>query len=354
MFSKYQAWKTIFSFIGAGFLSAMVVAFYILPVAGESSLISIGKTTEGYYDFRNHFVSLDQLLFSRFWGYGGSIWGDNDGMSFSIGHAQWILPLIILLLALVKFKNLGRDIYKDSNVQFLIMFTGIGVLMLFLTHYKSDPFWESLKPIAFIQFPWRFLSPALFSLSILSGALIILLRGIQLKILGALIIIFSLIALNASFFTEDIWYETDDKKELSGERYLFHAASAINDFWPLTASEIPTSYAPPGPLFIEGTGSATLVKKTSIFHEYDISAGSVPAKIQFPIVYFPGWQASINGQSFPAYPSGKLGLITLDLKETRNRINLKFENTQIRMIGNLISSVGAIIFISLLIKYRKK
>ena len=61
----------------------LLSGFYLLPVIFESYLVTVGQTTQNYYNYRIHFTTLYQLFISRFWGYGGSTWGPNDTMSFS-------------------------------------------------------------------------------------------------------------------------------------------------------------------------------------------------------------------------------------------------------------------------------
>jgi hypothetical protein len=93
-------WKGFFG----GAVSVLVSAFYILPVIFELKYVGLGSTTTGYFDFRAHFVTLYQIFISRFWGYGGSTWGPEDGLSVSIGQIQWILPLIISFFVILKKK----------------------------------------------------------------------------------------------------------------------------------------------------------------------------------------------------------------------------------------------------------
>lgn len=354
MFYAYKAWNTIPKLLGVGLLSLAVVAFYVLPVTLESSLISIGKTTEGYYDYRNHFVSLNQLLISRFWGYGGSIWGDNDGMSFSIGHIQWILSLILSLAILFRFVKMRGKALRDPSTQVLLMFLGIGAVMLFLTHYKSDMLWGVIKPIAFVQFPWRFLSPALFCFSVMAGSLVLFIKKDSIRLLSIVLITLGLIVLNAKFFSEDIWYDTNDNKEFSGDRFLFHASSAINDFWPLTAVKTPITLAPTSLNFVDGTGSATVIKRASNEVEYQLIVDSPSTKVQAPIVYFPGWKGQLDNNDVQIYPGGELGLITVDVSKNNQDLKLKFVDTPIRTIGNYLSIFGVAVFASLLYKFRKQ
>ena len=56
VYKKY--WKGFWGFGIAGAMSA----FYILPVIFESKFINLASTTQGYFDFRAHFLSLRQIF----------------------------------------------------------------------------------------------------------------------------------------------------------------------------------------------------------------------------------------------------------------------------------------------------
>lgn len=66
-----------------------LAAFFTLPVVLEQRYVHTETLVAGYFNYLAHFTSLNQLFISRFWGYGGSILGTNDGMSFQIGYLHW-------------------------------------------------------------------------------------------------------------------------------------------------------------------------------------------------------------------------------------------------------------------------
>jgi len=90
--------KAIPGLIAAGLTIFLLSAFYLLPVVFESSQVTLTQTTQDYYSYQLHWTTLKQLFVSNFWGYGGSTWGPNDTLSFSVGYLQWILPLLLMPL----------------------------------------------------------------------------------------------------------------------------------------------------------------------------------------------------------------------------------------------------------------
>lgn len=268
-------WKGVLGGILAGVLSS----FYILPVIFESKFINIASTIQGYFDFRAHFVTVGQLLISRFWGYGGSTWGVGDGLSLSIGQIQWILPVLILIWLFLKKK-------LKSSTSFLTLFI-LGWFYLFLTHNKSAFIWESLPFMAYIQFPWRFLGVATFCFALAAGALADLINK-NFIIPITLIIISSLLIMNYSFFRPDIWYKVADNYFTTGSEWDRQRTASIRDYWPNFGHNIPDK----------------------------------PATGEF-INYFPGWISA---------SSQKDGLI-----ESKDSV---FKDTPIRTVGNIISLVS--------------
>lgn len=340
---KHSAWRVIPQFIGIGFLAIGLSSFYILPVVFESKFITLGKTTEGYYYFANHFLSLKQMLFSRYWGYGGSLWGDDDRLNLSVGHIQWLSSLVVITLAIF-FK-------KIKNLDSFLVLTVIGWLMLFLTHVRAGPIWTTLPFITFIQFPWRFLGLGVFAFSLSSGAVVDMIKNKILKWVLVLAVIITVISLNVGFFREDIWLNFSDKEFFSGTFFNDQTASAVGDFWPIYGESTPAKVVDLLPSFLEGSGSARLLEKKSNKFLYELDIASNSAVVQFTMVYFPGWQGSVDGRSLDVYPSGKFGMVTTELKYGDKIVTFKFKNTPIRTAGDIISLISFLIFLILFFRF---
>jgi hypothetical protein len=281
-------WKGIFGFVAA----LLISAFYILPVVFESKFVSLSSVITGYFDFRAHFVTLYQIFISRFWGYGASTWGPGDGLSLSVGQLQWILPLIILIFILIKKKF-------SVNKDFLILMA-LGFFCLFLTHNKSTFVWTHVPEMAYIQFPWRFLGVATFCLALSTGAIVQFFE--KQKVIVSIVVIATALALNFSFFHEDIWYKVNDSFYTIGEQWNLQRNAAINDYWPLFGHKVP----------------------------------SVPSDGKY-INYFPGW--------IPAAPD-KNGLILSQ--------GSVFTDTPVRKIGNIISLISILFMVTIVIVRKKK
>ncbi len=301
-----RSFKSFFGLSIAAVIALSLSAYYLLPVALESKYITLARTTQGYYDFRAHFTTLKQLFISNFWGYGGSTWGPNDTMSFSVGYLHWIL--IIILAILLPLKLRGR--IKEGVIFYVI--SALGLLAIFFTHNKSAFIWTHIPPMAYIQFPWRFLTISTLFLSLACGTLAVafpkkLLLSCSLTLL---------LLMNFGFYHPDIWRSISDKEQFSGALWDEERSSALQDFWPTFGAKEPDRFAPLTPQILRTT-------------EY--------TRIQYPVVYFPGWIATVDGQKTPIYPSPDLGLIVLRVPPDYSKVSLRFVNTWPRTMGNYIS-----------------
>ncbi len=273
-------WKGLF---GIG-VSILLSAFYVLPVLLESKFINILSTTQGYFDFRAHFITLKQIFLDRTWGYGGSTWGNIDGLNLSVGLMQWVIPAIILLIII--FKNKVKE-----NLAFILIVVS-AILYLLMTHNKTAFIWEALPFMKYIQFPWRFLGLALFCFALSSGAIFNFVKGKIWVVVIFIAVIFYSLSIN-HYFSPDIWYPVNDDYFLTGSEWDRQRTASIGDFWPLFGHEIP----------------------------------SVPSDGKY-INYFPGWESSAPIEN---------GLILSE--------GSKFKNTPIRTIGNIISLVSLTILV---------
>lgn len=318
--------KSTGSLILSGILALGLSAFYLLPVIFENQLVTLFQTTQGYYNYAIHFVTLSQLFISRLWGYDGSTWGPNDNLSFSLGHAHWILLLLCLILLLYR-----RFTHTLTFKNFLFFF-GLALFSIFLTHGKSEILWKLLPGMRFIQFPWRFLTQATLFISLGCGVITQLLPKKLIWLIPLVVVL-----TNFSFFRPDIWRSVNDAQQFSGPLWTEQIASALQDYWPSNALSQPNSPAPSAPIIISGEGLTQTLVKSAQSASYSLDIFSPQAQVQFPIVYFPGWQGTSDNQPLNLHPRGSLGVITAELPSGHHNISLGFTNTPIRTWGNIIS-----------------
>lgn len=324
-------------------------AFFVLPAFFEKDLVQVESLKTLTFDFRANYVTLNQLFLSRFWGYGASVWGPDDGMSFQVGWPHWWLAFISVPVTLVLFFRKNK-----RNLATLLSFLLIVFLFsVFMTHNRSTFIWEKISIIQFAQFPWRFLSLSIFAVSLIGGALVSLLNP-KTKVMAFVAISVLAIALNLPYFKVDKYYQITDQQKLSGYEFTKQQYAGILDYLPKTAVE-PNEAAPKSPVVV--TGEAKISNFDNKSNRFVFQANvSKTANIEVPIFDFPVWKVKVNGQSILHSHQNFLGRIRLDLPKGEYRVEGLFTNTPIRSFANLVTvfSTGVLIILVALPKRVKK
>lgn len=325
-----QSWSSKGKLLLDTFFSLLLSSFFLLPALLERKNTTNHLMSTGYFSFINHFVTFKQLFLNAYWGYGPSTWGNLDGMSFQIGP----IHLLAITFCLISF-FIGKSIKRNS------FFVLIGLsFFIFLTHNRSTFFWQALPFMSYVQFPWRFLGPIIFLVSIL----------VSIKIKGKYItffLILSCLIFYSKLFYSNSWNisETDQVK-FSGAYLYDQQAAGLSDYWPSYGQVLPTVACQNIPTFTSGQGNVEFFsKKTNRVVGKVFSNGN--STITLPLVFFPGWQVSQNGAAFtsPRYEP-KYGLITLNLQPGENNFVLVYVGTKIQQLSDLLSlfSLGALLY----------
>ena len=61
------------------------------------------------------------------------------------------------------------------------------------------------------------------------------------------------------------------------------------------------------------------------------------SEIQVNTVYFPGWQAKVDGQRIPLRYDNKQGLIRLEIMPGKHHVLVEFGETPVRLLADIIS-----------------
>lgn len=314
----------------SGLFGLCLSAFFTLPLLFETKYVQIDTMFKNYFDFRAHFVSLKQLFISNFWGDGPSVWQEADGMSFMVGYLHWLIPVTILVYSfyhLIKRHQIPKFlILPVSTIVFSFFY-------LFLTHQKSTFVWLILTPIQKIQFPWRFLNPALFLLSLSVGALP---RLISKKLIYLILVL--LVLVNFSHFYPVTYGQVSEAEKFSGQAWINQITSGIYDYLPKTARIAPQSAARPVydqiipdqkvDIFGQKKGS-----DWSFFNLYLPLGG----EITLSQLYFPNFEVYNHGQKISHQIEPELGRMVISLPAGQHQVYLKLRNTPIRAVSNAIS-----------------
>ncbi|OGY14809.1 MAG: hypothetical protein A3A58_01415 [Candidatus Blackburnbacteria bacterium RIFCSPLOWO2_01_FULL_41_27] len=336
---RFKSWSTIPQLAISGVWAFGLAAFFTLPVFLEQKFVHVETLVVGYYEYIAHFTTVGQLLFSRFWGYGASVWMDaDDKMSFQIGHLHWMLPIVVMGLMVWRYYKTKK---VDSVLFLTTFFFAAGWFATFMTHNKSTPIWLEFDHfLKFVQFPWRFLTLTILCFSFVVGAFPKLLNREKAK-MAVFLLIGAVVGFNFGYFQPEEMGPITDQQKFTGVAWDMQQTAGIYDYLPVGANTAPK--APQKELALVISGKAVIsdpVQKTNKA-SFKAVVESETSQIEIGIFQYPGWKVFVNGQEKENYiGNDSWGRMHIDLIRGEYQVVLKLENTPVRSAGNSISAVS--------------
>lgn len=334
--------KTIYPIAGLvwGFCLS---AFFVVPAFFEEKFVHIETLTQGYFNYLAHFVTIKQLLFSSYWGYGTSELGPFDNISFAVGILVWTLPILAIVLS---------TFLKRKECRSLLIITALGWVYLFFTHQRSTFIWNNIPLLSFVQFPWRFLGPAGFLFSLAAGS-IVNFANKKNAVWLVLVITLVTILLNKSFFRPKDWIDITDSNKFSGESWNLQVTSSIFDYLPIYAKHPPTSPAPDKLIIVDGKSVSQLVARGTDWQKWSLEVSSDQAIVRLPIFDFPNWQIMVDNIKTKINHNNELGLIEFSVAAGKHDIYTVLKNTPVRIVSNIVSVLAFVLIPFFMFKYKK-
>lgn len=329
--------KSIKKLIIGGLWGLGLAAFFTIPVILEGKLVHTETLFIGYFNYLAHFVSLKQLFISEFWGYGGSIWGPNDGMSFQIGRLHSLMTIISFPLTIYLWRK-----HQEKSLILLLMF-GVFWFSAFLMHPRSNPIWEKLTLLQMLQFPWRILSITIFVASLSVGGLF-LEAGKKWRVMLLIVVTLGCLMVYQQYFHIEKPIPLTDREKLSGALWDLQRTAGIFDYLPKTA------YAPPGGPALEniqvlsGGAKVSDFKRGTNWLRAKVEA-TASSKLRLPIIDFPNWKVFVDQKQISFDNKNDLGQPTFEAGSGSHEIFAKLYNTPIRVLSNIISAISLLILL---------
>lgn len=319
-----------------------LAAFFWLPALLESDAVQLSGLTSEFFSFAHHFRGADLVQLSFLFDY--------QTNPFSMGLLQTLLAVSGLLAALW---HAARTRHWPPLNTFLL--SGLALSTLMMTPL-SQPLWENLPLVKFTQFPWRFLSiQALFTAALAAhlvnnASKVWLTRFFSAPlltcVLSVLLAASALQPLNLQFIPltdEDVtaerlnWYEyfTTAIGNTVNSEYLPQAVQ------PRPFSSETMLGRAPQPKALSGAVSGERVWKRGASENWQLTvSGDSPATAAVPTYYWPGWQATANGQPLTVRATPGLGWITFDLPPGAYTVKLWLGRTPLRAAAEIFSALA--------------
>ncbi len=336
--AQRKNWKLA---ILAGVLVALLTAYFWLPFLLERSYIKLDVAGEGHYDFKQHFVLIQDLL---------AFMPVLDWRDTAMQIPMSAGPLI-LVLAIA-----GGVVSGFTKARSVVFYVIACVVCFWLVTGSSQWVWEKVPGLLFYQFPWRFLGP-------LAALIVPLVSSIanaqisqkwrQMVLWGSLLLLVAP-ALPALY---PIPWESP-QTPITPEHYIavemegrWRGTTSTNDFVPVFVEMIPgpqasviASYEHPP---VDRVNRYTLPEGASV----EVAAGApwqnrfriqTPQKfvLRLYLFYFPGWKAYVDGIETPIEIAHPEGFVTVQVPSGEHVVTLAFEDTAPRKAGWQLAALG--------------
>jgi len=361
------------TFIGSIY-GLLLSAFFWLPSYVERKYTLVDNIlTKELANYKIHFIYLKQFWYSA-WGYGGSIAGPNDGMTFQLGKIHILLFSISTILFIFYLLSKKKSL---ETIKYFIFFVFLLIFSLFMSSTPSVFIWDKIKYLWYLQFPWRFMTFTGFFISVIGGFLIFFIHELLLKRLKkkteTIIIVLTIflcamtIIRYQKYFQVQGYLASDDKKLTAFEEIAWRVSKTSFEFSPKGIKTAKTALGTatidlqksqltkdPFKILLLGKGSYQIKTTINQFQkkEFNIKTSS---SIQFRLntFNFPGWKAYLDGKNITIDDKNDYKLIMVNIPKGQHQLTFIFSDTPARVIGNWLSIVSLVGLITTLIYLRK-
>jgi hypothetical protein len=407
--SPHHSWGSILfrsSWLVASLLLALLLsAWFWLPALAETGYVQLEAQTSGYFFYGNHFRGSDLVQWHPLFDYTAS----DHPSPFAMGALQAALTLTGVLVAVAGLvrPHLARrntplrgdsaatqprpptSTIGISDLGFGVSHLGFAVLGLLLTTWLitplSRPLWEHLPLLPMVQFPWRFLSVQALFTALLAGALLAPSRHrlsranptplpwhrirpglpttwIVALTLGASLMAAALLGLRPAYLPISADEVTPERLQLY-ELFTGNIGSTIRHEYlprwvrprPYTGPSLVWPDASPRAMVVSGELSgAERTEWRPTRRAWQVQAGASGVQVAFPIAYWPGWRATVDGTPVKVEPAPGSGYLSLDIPAGAHDVEIWLGRTPLRLASELLSLATALVLLALALGARSR
>ena len=308
-------------------LGLTISAFFWIPALLESKLVKYSTV----FNYIDHFPTLRQLV-TPYFGYGASVAGPYDGMSFFVGFAYIATMVIIFAIVISKWQWL-TNVHKT-----IALWLGISLLTtFFMMNHRSSFLWELLPFLKYFQFPWRFLMVITFCVPL---GVAVLSKQPKSNLLFMTIFTFSLFSI--PYFRPQDFQLRDDNyylakyipKESTIDTYNLQQEEYLR--LPVDTQERPGNLYEP--FFGELPSNASVNRLNSFDATLELTL-TAPTMINYNKYNYPGWHASNNGNDIGITSGSPYGQISVDLPVGEHILSVYYKESGYKLFLDILSLV---------------
>ena len=350
-------------------IALLLSSWFWLPALYETKYVQLDVQTTGYFFYGNHFRGVNLVQETPLFDYAT---GRDDGSPFAMGLVQAILASTGVLVVggsyirrKYRLPDKASQLRTRLNTQSpqpdyaVLAFGALGLLLsTWLITPLSHPLWDHLPLLRMIQFPWRFLSVQALFTALITGALVFPLAGRSTRaaswtgvvILGALLAVTGLCGLEPEYLPIRADEVTAERLQLY-ELFTGNVGSTIRHEYlprgvkprPYTGPGLFAPDAEPRALVVDGEVShATRLERQPTARVWEVEAGEGGSIVAFPLYYWPGWQASVDGTPVEVRPAPGSGYLSLNVPSGAHTVEIRLGRTLLRRWCEIVSLVTAL------------
>lgn len=334
--------RNILLFISSTLLAIGIAGYYIIPLLGEFKYFYYG-TQSGLF-LPNHFLTLKNF-FQPAWHYfyNGDV--TTRGNFLHTGGIELIIVGISFLGVLISWRKNNKREWLSPLLLFIFL-----IYIFFLSRY-SVFFYEHIKILGNIQHQWRMLTGLIVIPPLLCAFFISKIKSKNIQVgMGVGIILYITLFRFPQLYGKN--YVIENKRT-----YAFTIdnlyAQVYNTIWTGPTQSYPIKKVK-GEI-IEGKGKIVKRIESNSWRTYDVIAESPEIRLVDNTFYFPGWKVYVDHKETPIefQDMNYRGVITYRIPKGEHTIEVRFTNTKVRLLANIVSlfSIGVLV---LLIIFRKR
>jgi len=358
-------------------LAFCLTAFYWLPALSEVSWIRAGQISSSVDEIASLLTPLGSLLSTSFvYPY---LPDAPAGLQHPVAFVVGIVSLLAMLSVFATSRRLSADQRRETTIWILIALGAI-----FALTELSAPLWTAIRPLSFVQYPYRLhaiLGLALAMLAGLGAEALAHIPGIRLGLLStaartsvrlepvltAIAAAFILVMVVSSLgglrlvpqslpgHSEPLVESQVNSKGMSEYDYQtalwarLYGGPWLLEYLPVWVTEAREEFFLPRIAPVSAAQSALgphiVVQDDRPEQRHFQVQSDSPFRLSFHAFYFPAWQVRVDDVPTLTFPSGPLALISADVPAGGHRVTLAFEGTYFQHLGEILSGLTGAFFL---------
>ncbi len=328
--------------------SFLLSSFFIIPALLENKYTMVSLLTKELADYSNHFVYIRQF-WNSMWGYGGSLYGLEDGLSFQMGKLHIVLSGAALIIFVYEAL---RKRFIPQVCLFIILF----LISAFMQTFYSKFIWDLLAPLSYIQFPWRYLLFSAFFSSVLAGFVVSYIAEAKVAVYFSIGLVLLVIGLNIGYFRPEKYLTVNDLRFINRDTLRWETSVMAFEYVPNGIS-MKKSAVGNSVVNINKDGVSKSVFKVSSGNMSVRVLDDLPQEKKLEVIVteggkltlnefaYPGWKVLVNGKAVDFKSNNSLKLISIDLNIGNYVVDARFQDTNIRRVANVLSALGIFLLV---------